>query len=1246
MSRIFSIAKAWLSRKYQATKDYIKSLVNYIKFVPDRNRIEELESELARVRSELNDVNNTLNEVLLNQLIREAQEQYEEEHEEEPIEEEEEQYYDVPEDFGDEDWIQLDEQYKNIIKSFKLNFVMSVAYDIDLEIMKYRIVRKLLDFWNERQQPFKFYILYGSNFIKPTSGEISEADYGSYYNLAIYNDSEIESKVNKAINNIINSMQNINIDSEWVWYESKFIILRLFTFSRGTYAGRGGEVSLPKWVQNKKCCVNIKNDDDKCFLWCVLRALHPVQHNKERINDLIQYQNELFTHMLNFPVQINNAVLNHFEVCNNLRLNIFYIGNKKGEVYSVYVSDRIDCQRVVDLGLIMIDNKAHYCYITDINRLLCDEDSKNKRYFCRRCLCSSPDEGKLKEHERVCVEFPAAKVVLRKDGALKFSDYDKLLWNHYVIYSDFECTFKDNKYSPVSFTVFCPLVGHIQYMSQPDPYVLMEKFWLELDNIRTKIMTVLNYPNKLYEKAVTKSDICWICQKKFDKCFKYYIGETARRNGYVVINGHQIPYDVFENPDKYSLPPDIVNKINQVKRIKNERLYEVEDYDDVTGEFRGTVHKQCRDKLKTNKLRIPVVFHNGSGFDFHLILRYLPINVIKVLSAKGVSSVIARTMEKYMSFTISNFVFIDSFSFLPTSIQKLGEILKKSNAYNYTHQYMPREHHNILDKKLHFPYEWLDSYDKLQEPCLPPIEAFYSHLRKKHISQAEYDETIETFKALGCTNVNMYLQIYNKMDVLILADAMTNYRRTVYNEFHIDPLNFISAPACAWKCALRKSNVELDYITDNDMLLMIERGIRGGMCGIGSKSHAVVKDAGKESIVYIDANNLYGYTMMQPLPVGGFKWLSNEELECVKRALETGNEAGVIPCLLEVDLEYPKHLFTLHNDYPLAPHKLEVSKGQVKLCQTFLDKNNYVVHYKNLIYYLQKGMRLKKIHRAFTFKESPFLKTYIETCIKLRQTSKTEMEKTVWKLMVNSVYGKTMENLRKRIKIAVVLDDDKKLERLIANPFFVTADVIITDKLVCVKHRLNRIKFDKPIYVGQAILDLSKLHMFKMHYDVVKPSVPESTMMYTDTDSLIYYSKVSFEDFIRTLKDYLDLSVCSDIAKSLGLDPNEHKMIPGYFKVESANEEKFEKIVEFYGRAPKMYEIISESGKHKVKSKGFKEGLIAKGEIRGPISEKLFYTIKSVKHELMMNQMKRSSKGITDKRVVTGECTSVPYGYV
>lgn len=257
------------------------------------------------------------------------------------------------------------------------------------------------------------------------------------------------------------------------------------------------------------------------------------------------------------------------------------------------------------------------------------------------------------------------------------------------------------------------------------------------------------------------------------------------------------------------------------------------------------------------------------------------------------------------------------------------------------------------------------------------------------------------------------------------------------------------------------------------------------------------------------------------------------------------------------------------------------------------------------------------------------------------------MEKTVWKLMVNAVFGKTMENIRKRVNI-ILVNDEHKLRKYHANPYFQKSDVIIPDELASVRLRKRELLYDKPIYVGFTILELSQLWMFQIHYDHVKPKFPDAVLMYTDTDSLIYYVKSPREKFIQELHSMMDLSNIPDVAKKLGLDPNQYKLKPGWFKNELVNEfDPNDIIVEFYAKAPKMYEIISMSNKYKQRSKSFKEGLMAPREMRSYNIEKEFHTIKSVKHEPQLTKITRKMRPENNnKRIfVPGKYETVPYGY-
>jgi hypothetical protein len=241
----------------------------------------------------------------------------------------------------------------------------------------------------------------------------------------------------------------------------------------------------------------------------------------------------------------------------------------------------------------------------------------------------------LKEHEKVCVEFPPVKIVLPdKETTVEFREYEKMMWNHFCIYSDFECIFKNDIYTPVSFTIFCPLTKDLLYQSFPDPYQLMECFWTKLIDIREKIAKLIDNPKPLKKDdsndSYDSSDKCWICGKKFLD-FEYYVGESAKKKGYVKIGKKYVKYSQYKMIDE-DFEPELCEKcvhlasddsdydsdydsdndyececichskktVKRIKKIKKElkeNVYKVRDHDHITGEFRGWAHSKCNLKL-------------------------------------------------------------------------------------------------------------------------------------------------------------------------------------------------------------------------------------------------------------------------------------------------------------------------------------------------------------------------------------------------------------------------------------------------------------------------------------------------------------------------------------------------------------------------------------------------------------------------------------------------------------------------
>ena len=355
----------------------------------------------------------------------------------------------------------------------------------------------------------------------------------------------------------------------------------------------------------------------------------------------------------------------------------------------------------------------------------------------------------------------------------------------------------------------------------------------------------------------------------------------------------------------------------------------------------------------------------------------------------------------------------------------------------------------------------MDTEEKLNDTKLPPREAFYSRLSGKGISKEDYKHAWNVWNAFNMKTFKEYHELYNETDVLLLADVFESFRDSSLKTYGLDPAHYFTAPGLAWDACLKITGVQLELLNDPDMLLMFERCIRGGISMISNRygeanNKYMGRDFNKNKpskyLIYGDENNLYGCGMCMKLPTHGFKWLTSGEMEKLYniQELHTWNKT---PCILEVDLVYPKKLHDLHNDYPLAPERVMCKNGVEKLIPNLRDKNNYVTHYKNLIQYLGLGMKLKRIHRGIKFVESEWMKPYINMNTELRANAKNNFEKDFYKLMNNSVFGKTMENIRNRVNVKLV-NTEEKARKLIAKPNY-RSRKIFSENLISIHMKKN-----------------------------------------------------------------------------------------------------------------------------------------------------------------------------------------------
>ena len=642
-------------------------------------------------------------------------------------------------------------------------------------------------------------------------------------------------------------------------------------------------IPLDPYLSNKKALINMQNEDEECFKWCVLRALNPKDTNPGRIDkDLKSKQDTINMKGIRYPVDFRG--IDRFESQNpNISLSVVGYNEKDKTINPLKRSNYTGCEHDIVLLLLKGWKKgengeekenSHYVLVKNMSALIASQINSHKGTcnICLNCFSGYGDIKALNKHKEYCYNNECVKILMPPPGTfLRFKNFLHSEKAPFAIYADFESLVKsmDNcdpdpnksytkkyqKHEPTSFSyyikcfidgVYKPILRKYTKTKTEDADA-MDVFisWLEEDvkaiaNIEPKEMIFTEEDMEQFNKA---SD-CWIC------------GES----------------------------------------LGNDR---VRDHCHFTGRYRGPAHNSCNLKYRKPK-SVSVFFHNLSGYDSHLFIKKLGSP-----DKKENIDCIPNNEEKYISFSKTiraghyinkkgeikdktfKIIFKDSLKFMGSSLGALVNNLPKDTFKNLLKYFTP-EQAELLKQKGFYPYEYMDIEEKFNDTKLPPREAFYSKLSGRGISRKDYEHAWNVWDTFKMKTFKEYHELYNVTDVLLLADVFENFRENSLKTYGLDPVYYYTAPGLAWDACLKITDVELELLSDIDMLLMFEKGIRGGISIIsnryGEANNKYMGQGFKKSelikyLMYLDANNLYGCAMSMKLPTHGFKWLTSGEME-------------------------------------------------------------------------------------------------------------------------------------------------------------------------------------------------------------------------------------------------------------------------------------------------------------------------------------------------------------------------------
>ena len=791
--------------------------------------------------------------------------------------------------------------------------------------------------------------------------------------------------------------------------------------------------------------VDVSGNDDRCFFHALGLALASTAEGGRDIAALTAPRRRLLadtavatrlkkTHEYRVPFRVSD--IPKFEKQNkraNFAVNLFVY--EEGEVIPVYRSAFNGQGKKVNLLLIGTGDCAHYCWIRDLD-LFCAPFNGRREFLCQECLTPFSRRAALSAHEVTCSsdEIPAISFPTQQ-GQEHFTSLSKTVLQPIIGVLDFESSLvpvsraeNAEKYECPSCaeegpTADCTHNTHDIHHQVPSTYCLI------IADVRGEVL--FQRVESMDEEEDLMADFFGLLAM-LEPWLRELSQQNAEKTDYTrgELNRFRAATEC------YLCHEPLVDG--------HARLAPVKDHCHYTGEYLGAAHNDCNWNCRRVLNRIPVFVHNFKNYDSHFLLKAMENADKNHIQALPVN------MEKFRTLTVNYYAFVDSVELIPGALATLVNTLAESgHSFPYLDQLsfcqQSEERKKLLLRKGVFPYEWAESLDKLRATKeLPARECFFSSLTQAGISPEDYEHGRTVFEVFECQNMLDYCELYCQLDTMLLLEVLCDFRATIFKEFGLDSTRYISIPQLAYDCMLKTLEKPIGGMGDAEMILMCERNIRGGVSYINERhvqlsDYQDCEDTAQDQLLYTDANNLYSVAQSAPVPCGDFEWCADDTLEQLEADILNVPVEGEIGYILEVDLAYPPELHESHASMPLAPQQEELTFADLspysqrclihlhgesrarkykskKLCSTLRDKKKYVVHFRNLQTYVRLGMRLTKIHRAFRFAQSPVIRNFIQLCTEKRKQAATAAEKNVWKLTMNSTYGKFIQVIKLPIK--------------------------------------------------------------------------------------------------------------------------------------------------------------------------------------------------------------------------------------